>query len=134
MTIEQALIFGFILHLVGDYLTQNDWMAQNKTKVSIIAATHAFIYSAPFLFLFHNPNGKTNYYWLIIIVSHFFIDRFRLATYWIKLINWNWSSINFGYADDKPSFMSTWLMIIIDNTFHILFNSLSIYLAYKYPL
>lgn len=134
LSLEAALIIGFLFHLIGDYLTQNDWMASNKTKFSSIAALHAFIYSMPFIFIIHNPNGQINYYWLIIIVSHFFIDRYRLAIYWIKLVNWNWVSTNFGYDENKPAFMSIWLMIIVDNVFHLLFNSVSIYLSFIYPL
>lgn len=40
-----------ILHLVGDYITQTDWMAKNKTKNSFAAGSHALIYSLPFLLL-----------------------------------------------------------------------------------
>ncbi len=115
-----SLALGFVFHLIGDYLTQNDWMANHKTKNSWVALLHAVIYSLPFLYL------VPNLYWLIILVSHFFIDRFRLAVYWIKLVNWNWKSTNFGYDESKPQWMSVWLMIIIDNVIHICFNSLAI--------
>jgi len=108
MTLELALILGFILHLVAHSF--------------LPAFVHALTYSLPFLLL------TPSVYWLILFVSHFLIDRYRLAIYWIKLVNWNWSSTNFGYDEQKPSFISVWLMIIIDNTFHILFNSFSIYL------
>lgn len=121
MSIELKLIIGFILHLVGDYLLQNDWMANEKTKNSGAAFAHASIYSMPFFLVL------PNYWWLLIFISHFLIDRYRLAVYWIKLVNWNWSSQNFGYANDKPPFMSIWLMIIIDNIWHIIFNSIAIY-------
>jgi len=122
MSLELSLISGFVLHFIGDYLLQNDYMAQNKTKSFVPAFIHALIYSLPFLIL------VPSVYWFVLFISHFFIDRYRLAVYWIKLVNWNWSSTNFGYDENKPAFMSIWLMIIIDNTFHIIFNSLSIYL------
>jgi len=38
-----------ILHLTGDYLLQSDWMALNKIKSNRAAATHALVYSLPFL-------------------------------------------------------------------------------------
>lgn len=124
MTLELKILIGFILHLIGDYLLQNDWMAHNKTKEWLPAQAHACIYSYPFLFIVNN-----DWYWfLIIFMTHVFIDRYRLATYWIKLVNWNWHSKNFGFADDKPQWMSVWLMIIIDNTFHIIFNTTAIVL------
>lgn len=120
-----ALILGFLLHLIGDYLLQNDWMATNKTKDSFVCSIHCFLYTIPFYVIF----GSGYYIW-IIFGTHFFIDRFRLAVYWIKLVNWNWKSKNFGYSDDKPLFISLWLMFIIDNIFHILINSLAIFLHY----
>lgn len=70
-----------ILHLLGDYVTQSDWMAQNKTKCSKAAAAHAITYSLPFLLL--KPSWAA---FAVILVTHFFIDRFRLARYvvWAK--------------------------------------------------
>ncbi len=126
MSLEISLIIGFILHFVGDYLFQNDWLANEKTKAFFPAFFHAAIYSLPFLFL------TPSVFWWILAVSHFFIDRYRLAVYWIKLVNWNWNSKNFGYDDQKPLFLSIWLMIIIDNVFHVLFNSLSIFLHFHF--
>ena len=121
MTIEFTLIIGLIFHFIGDYLIQNHWLATNKTSNSLVALIHVIIYSLPFL-LITSLSAVA-----IILTTHFFIDRFRLAQYWIKLVNWNWKSTNFGYTEDVPKFLSIWLMIIIDNTFHIIINSLSIY-------
>ena len=39
-----------LAHLIGDYLLQSHWMAQEKTKRSIAAAVHAVSYTLPFLF------------------------------------------------------------------------------------
>lgn len=113
---------SLVFHLIGDYLLQNDWMASNKTKNSYVALLHALIYSVPFLYI------VSDWRWFIIFITHFFIDRFRLAIYWIKLVNWNWSSTNFGYDENKPAWMAIWLMIIIDNSLHVCFNTLSILL------
>ena len=65
-----------ILHLIGDYLLQSDWMALNKTKCSKAAAAHALVYSLPFLIL--DPSLAA---FSVICITHFFIDRFRLARY-----------------------------------------------------
>lgn len=69
-----------ILHLFGDYVAQSGWMANNKTKRSWPALAHALVYSLPFLLL-----GSLNAF-AVICVTHFFIDRFRLARYmiWLK--------------------------------------------------
>lgn len=70
-----------ILHLFGDYVLQSDWMAQQKTSSSIPALTHATVYSLPFLLL--RPSATA---FAVILITHFLIDRFRLAKYvvWAK--------------------------------------------------
>lgn len=125
MSLELSLIIGFIFHFVGDYLFQNDWMAAQKTKNTVVAFVHAFIYSMVFFLV------CTFNWWLLIFFTHFFFDRFRLAQYWIRLVNWKWNGDNFGYSEDKPKWMSVWLLIIVDNTFHIIFNSTAIYLSWN---
>jgi len=126
MSVELALAIGFVLHLVGDYLLQNDWMAQEKVKNWFPCFVHCFLYAMPFgvVLLWGSP-----FIWLVF-GSHYLIDRYRLAQYWIRLVNWKWDGDNFGYSEEKPKWMSVWLMIIVDNTFHVLFNSISIYLAW----
>lgn len=117
MTLYLSLIF----HFIGDYLFQNDWMAKEKVEKSWVALLHATIYSIPFMFLL-----DFNILVAFILITHFFIDRFRLAVYWIKLANWNWKSENFGYPKDTPKWLSMWLMIIIDNVFHLIINTIII--------
>lgn len=141
-----------ILHLVGDYLTQSDWMAQNKTKHSWPAFCHAAVYSMPFLCLtMHIPAL------LCIFATHFLIDRFRLARYvvWAKNLlapRWTWfcdspesthdpahpiercdycrrvrtlpwaACTGTGYPPDRPAWLAVWLLIIADNTLHLAIN------------
>lgn len=72
-----------ICHALGDYVLQSDWMANQKTKSHIPALVHAFAYSIPFWFLKPSPLAL-----VVIISTHFVIDRWRLARYvcWAK--NW----------------------------------------------
>ncbi|OGB84452.1 hypothetical protein A3F66_07020 [candidate division TM6 bacterium RIFCSPHIGHO2_12_FULL_32_22] len=115
-----------ILHGIGDYITQNEWMALNKGKNTIkgyfACWLHATIYSLPFLLI-----GSLNSFFFIY-VSHFLIDKYRLAIPLIKLKNWNWKSKNFGFNSETPAWMAVWLFIIIDNLLHIICN----YLALRY--
>lgn len=69
-----------ILHLVGDYLTQSDWMANNKRKRTVAAFCHALVYSLPFLLIGSIPAVA------VIFSTHLLIDRFGLARYvvWFK--------------------------------------------------
>ena len=123
METSSLLFIGYILHRVGDYLTQNEWMAKNKTQSWFPALVHATIYSLPFLFICFDP------LWLVIWITHYLIDRYRLVTYWLKLVNWNWNSDNFGFRSETPKHLSISLMITADNTFHIIINTLCIYFA-----
>ena len=105
-------------HLVGDYLLQSHWMAQNKTKNSLAALVHAILYSLPFLLL-----SPSSWAWCMILFSHFVVDRWRLARFLVWLKNGPWLPLTAtGYQDDVPAWLSVWLLIIADNTIHILVN------------
>lgn len=116
-----------VVHLVGDYLLQSDWMAQNKTRDSLAAGVHAIVYSIPFLVF--NPSLMA---WTVIMTSHFLIDRYCLARYvvWAKNCmgpNRPWSECTkTGYPPERPDWLAVWLLIIADNTCHILINAVSL--------
>jgi hypothetical protein len=112
-----------IAHFIGDYLLQSHWMATEKTKRSIAAGLHAFTYTLPFLFLTYNP-------WALAVIcgSHFLIDRFRLARLVVWLKNGPWNPLTAtGYPADTPAWLSVWLLIIADNTLHVIINGLAIW-------
>jgi len=109
-----------ILHLFGDFVTQSDWMALNKSKRSWPAFCHASIYSLPFLLIGSLPAVG------MIFVTHFFIDRFRLVRYLIFAKNrlgppWHpWSECSAtGFHKSTPEWLANWLMIIVDATLHL---------------
>lgn len=135
-----------LLHLLGDYVTQSDWMANGKTSKYLPAIVHATVYSLPFLLL--RPSVIA---FAVILITHFFIDRFRLAKYivWAKnylapfnetwvlfgdprigtnrpKYKWKNCKDNFGYPVETPAFLSMWLMIIADNTMHLAINYFSL--------
>jgi hypothetical protein len=109
-------------HLVGDYILQSNWMATEKTKNSTAAAVHAVSYTIPFSLITSNI-----YALMIISITHFMIDRFRLARYvvWIKNGPWHPLTVT-GYPDEVPAWLSVWLLIIADNTIHIIINGAAI--------
>ena len=119
-----------ILHLIGDYITQSHWMASRKTEHSLPAICHATVYSIPFLLI-------TNWYIMVLIgLSHFLIDRFRITKYICKYKNYiappsTWIPLeeinkNTGYPNSLPIYISFWLLILADNTLHLLTNFLLI--------
>jgi hypothetical protein len=119
-----------ILHLLGDYVTQSDWMASEKTKNSTAAAAHALVYSLPFLLL-----GPSLSAFAVILGTHFVIDRYRLARYVAYAKNYlapqkwwfQWADCSAtGYHKDRPAWLAVWLMIAADNTLHLAINHLSL--------
>lgn len=44
MSIAEAIALAGLAHMVGDYLIQSDWMAQEKTKRWWPAIAHALTY------------------------------------------------------------------------------------------
>lgn len=121
-----------IAHLVGDFFTQSDWMANKKHGSSYVAALHAVAYSIPFLFISNNIISI-----LLIVSFHFFIDRYSLAKYVIfaknflapKEFRFKWSDCSgTGYHKDRSAWLSTWLLIITDNTMHLISNGIVLYI------
>lgn len=119
-----------VAHAVGDYIIQSDWMANEKTKRDVAALAHALTYVLPFLFL-----GPSAYAVAFMVVTHFAIDRWRLARYvcWTKNFlaprgtNGTWAACSgTGYSPDRPTWLAVWLMIIADNVMHVLCNAFAL--------
>lgn len=114
-----------LLHLIGDYLLQNDWMAAHKARFNLqgwlACSVHCILYTIPFCFFFTIETCA------IILVSHFLIDKFQLALYWIRFINWRKHSTNYGFSTKKPEWVALWLFIITDNSFHLIINYAAIF-------
>lgn len=131
-----------ILHLLGDYCTQSDWMAQGKRTRFAPAFWHALVYSLPFLCLASWAG------WAVIFVTHFLIDRYGLAKYLVYAKNflaprhsytvskseaglnlegsrwWHpWAECSAtGYHRDRPVWLAVFLSIAADNTLHLAIN------------
>lgn len=130
MTLSTALFLSLLAHLVGDYLLQTDWMASEKTSQWLPAILHGIVYTIPFLIVTQAPLAL-----MVICVTHIIIDRFRLARHFVWFKNQlapeafrpDRSALKTtGYSADKPVWLSTWLMIIADNTIHLIINTLAI--------
>lgn len=143
-----------LVHLLGDFALQSDWMALNKSKRTIPCLVHVLIYTACFLLL------TTSWKALLVIgATHFLLDRFHTP---LKRLMWLRGHLNpwfrypeyakcdtTGYYDESPYntkhftsgdgstelyakprlfFISCWLYIIHDNFLHLVIN----YFALKY--
>jgi hypothetical protein len=119
-----------LAHLVGDYLIQSDWMASEKTKRWWPAIAHGATYTLPYALITQSP-------WALVVIAstHVVIDHYRLARHvcWLKnqlaprrfRSTWQDSKAT-GYPSDKPIWMAVWLMIIADNTMHLLINAFAV--------
>ncbi len=113
-----------LAHLVGDYILQTHYEAVAKTNSWLPAATHAAKYTAAFLPVTRSPKALA-----VIGGTHMIIDRFRLT----KRISWAVNQLapveyrstkldNCGYPKSTPQGLAIALMIIVDNTTHMLIN------------
>lgn len=93
-------------HLIGDYLFQNDWMAQNKKLHWWPCFVHCLIYTSVIALL-------TRWSWwalVIVFVTHFIQDHTQIIRVWMK-----------GMRQQKfmePP-MAPWSLIVVDNVWHL---------------
>lgn len=113
-------------HLLGDYVLQSPWMATRKTSSSFVAYFHALTYLVYFIPLLPSgPNALCAF--TIILVTHFWIDRFRLARFVVWAKNGCTGPVTTtGYPDDTLPYLAVWLLIITDNVMHIVINGLTL--------
>jgi len=94
---------AFMLHLIADWLLQNEWMAVNKVKLSHPAAwVHGSIHGVLLGLLFGWVGGIT------LALLHILIDTRYPIRWWIKI---------FKKCDDSPDLPI--LLIGCDQTLHI---------------
>ncbi|OGL54082.1 hypothetical protein A3K55_02520 [Candidatus Shapirobacteria bacterium RBG_13_44_7] len=97
-------------HFIGDYIIQNDWMANNKKSSPWPAMVHALVYLIPFLFC-----PLTWWQILFIGLQHYIQDRSSFVHQFLLLKG----SAKFASAPYAP-----WSLILTDNIFHILWIAL----------
>lgn len=119
-----------VLHAVGDYVIQSDWMANNKTKAHLPAVCHAVTYILPFLLITQSVPAL-----LVMAGTHLVIDRWRLARFvvafktmllgpWEHGWKTDYLDMTTGAPRGTPPFIAVWVMIIVDNVMHVVINAL----------
>jgi hypothetical protein len=113
-----------LAHLVGDYLLQTHYEAMEKTNHWLPAATHAGKYTAAFVPLTRNPKALAT-----IGLTHMVLDHYRLAKHVNFLRNQavpkeyrSTNLANAGSPEMVPGGLAMALMIVTDNTIHMLIN------------
>ncbi|RJX20036.1 MAG: DUF3307 domain-containing protein [Ammonifex sp.] len=103
MTLFEWLLAG---HLVGDFLLQTRWMAENKTALWFPLAVHSTVYTAAVTLFSLAAGGLSPPAVIIVFLSHLFLDRRGFVNLWARYLN---------RSDDNK-----WLKIMIDQTLHVL--------------
>jgi len=141
-----------LAHLVGDYVLQNHWMAMNKTRRWSPAAIHALLYGLPFLLLVDNPTQWLVVVCTHLVIDRFRIARYwvdfwgngkegQVYAWLMRRVNWHRSVDNTHWerqfkprgehheateyhpgVEDAPPFLGVWLLILVDNTMHLIIN------------
>ncbi|MBG0818735.1 DUF3307 domain-containing protein [Planomonospora sp. ID82291] len=114
--------------MIGDYIFQSDWMASHKTERWWPAIAHGATYMVPFLVLTRSPEAL-----LVIGGTHIVLDHYRAAKYVIWLKNqlgpaasrptWKEAASNHGFPASVPGGLAFAMLIVVDNTIHLLINT-----------
>jgi len=110
MTVFETLLMG---HLIGDWLLQTEWMAQNKAKSWLPLLTHLIIYHVVvFAFLFFGTDMRLAPILIVIavlLVAHAVLDR-------QKFVRWLMRTLRLVVNRDPDR----WLAIVVDQVLHLL--------------
>ena len=114
------LILG---HLVGDYLFQTRYMARMKSANSILGFLwcifHCIVYTMTVCIFIGNFSPLAAF---IIFNSHFWIDKFSLAKYWMVFLNGKKYMMSFTKMPTDHNALlemifGSFVYIVIDNSF-----------------
>lgn len=120
-----GLIFG---HLFGDYLFQTRGMAWTKTapglKGFFACFRHCLLYATMVtICLLNLPYSREVslksilLLWLISFITHFPIDRWSLAKYWMKFLGRTPPALRMELTTEN--LFNVIVYVVIDNTMHL---------------
>lgn len=101
------MISALIGHLVGDYLLQNGWMANNKKSYSIPCIVHCAIWTTCVIVFASWPLWTA----IPLFITHFIQDRTNIIAFYMDRI---------GQKDFRTGACAPWSLIVVDNVWHIL--------------
>jgi hypothetical protein len=104
-------------HLIGDFLLQTTWMANNKAVKWLPLLSHVVIYTAVIAIFGWLSGGLSLAALAIVFISHIILDRRTFVSFWVRRIQ----------MVDGPA--AGWLGIMADQIFHIIILALAIYIT-----
>jgi len=117
-------VLALLGHLIGDYLLQTKHMAFHKSEPGWIGirtcSFHVFVYTVAICL----ATGVTRPVTVaLIFLPHWIIDRWSLATKWLKLIRGRTFEKAYSSTDKYREFDIAFTSIVytvVDNTLHLL--------------
>lgn len=112
-------------HLIGDYLLQNDWMAQGKKNRHWPCFVHVALYTAAVMLLARWPIWAA----AAVFIPHYLIDRWQFVPWYMRtigqryfmrptVIDRTWQGpclIDVSLAVG----LGPWSIIVVDNVMHL---------------
>lgn len=130
-------ILALLGHLVGDFVLQTKVMALDKSERSLWGCwqcfLHVIVYTISVCVFMQSMNPLV---WFLVFVPHFLIDKFSLASVWLKMIGgrtFESASYDHNPSDKYREFDVAFTSIVyavVDNTFHLL----SLFLLIKFVI
>lgn len=123
-------------HMVGDYLLQNNWMALNKHKSTLIGwatcTTHCSLYTVAVCVF--TGGWLTHWPW-VVFASHLLIDKFSLGEVYLRLVGGRSvthylqhpNNVEWGPMAEVQAGFTAFVYAVVDNTLHLLV----MYVGYK---
>ena len=128
----ELFILALLGHLIGDYLLQTKHMALNKSAKGWggikTCSIHVLIYTTSVCLMLWMFNV---WVWLAIFIPHWIIDRWSLASLWLKLIKGRTFEEAYLSKDHYREFdiaFTSLVYAVVDSTFHLL----SLWLVIKF--
>jgi Protein of unknown function (DUF3307) len=129
---ERLFILSLFGHLTGDYLLQSKWMALTKsakgTRGLLACTSHVAIYTIAVCVL---VGTWSPVFALAVFAPHWIIDRWSLASLWLKLIRGRTFEAALANKTEYREFDIAFTAIVYtvtDNTIHLLCLWLALYL------
>lgn len=125
-----------IAHLIGDWVLQPRSLAVNKGKYTVSGWVDCFQHVAIYTCWVAILVGLDQPFivFVSVFVPHFIIDKFSLATYWMRFLDKEWwyacyyQKEGLSFEHEVQRGFAGLRYAVIDNTMHII----CLYLTYKY--
>lgn len=114
-----------LAHFIGDFLLQNDYIAVNKKKSSLVCTFHVILYMLPFCF-----TGINEIQFFLIFIQHWLQDRTVFVAFYCRTFGIFQSELkqNALVANNKFERVLPWGHFIIDQIFHFIW----LWVVYNY--